>query len=420
MSESTFVQTQLMHLSRIAVYPNMTRVRIMLTHQSLSDGVQAALTSLYQTPSSSPVPSSSSSSSSSSPSDPSAIPEFVVVIAMRQNAPLEMTVLVLAPLHSRWLLEMQRSFTYSSSSSSSGPEKHVNLSLPKHLLVAVKRVHQHLGTQVFTPFPAPPIAPPTELIDKEKAKFLLPPPSSTVEYRPKGPFPGQYHMALFLLKRVLDCGHIEDYKTVDFRVLCPNEPLLLAQTIQDVNGSGLVQYLGLGDTEEQLSAAVRRRVVPCVGRRVREMVEEVRKNHDILHLVFAVGAHLTTQVVATGNSGVPSGAGYCDSDVRLLSSPNVILFFISAHPYPLITSHSLVALANEIHWPAPPPQPQSDSLQFVSLLSHSRAAVEGGGVHVREDALFEDWVANTCRKERCVLPLSVCLSVCMSDGKLIW
>ena len=136
MSESTFVQSQLMHLSRIVVYPNMGRVRIMLaqTQQNLSDGVQAAMTSLFQSP------------SSPSPAFPEsgAIPDYVIVIAMRQNAALEMCVIVLSPLQSRWLLETTRPLSIAS--------KLVELTLPKDLLLSIKREQQHLHNRVHAPF----------------------------------------------------------------------------------------------------------------------------------------------------------------------------------------------------------------------------------------------------------------------------
>ena len=244
MSESTFVQSQLMHLSRIVVYPNMERLRIMLTQQNLSEGVQSALTSLFQ------------STTSSSTTDSSTNPEYVVVIAMRQNAPLEMCVIVLAPLQSRWLLEMDHPPLATKLVT-------CNLSLPKQLLASIKREQQRLHCLVYTPFSSSASSSTfSELIEKARANSLLPPSSSTVEYHPGGPSPDQYRMSLYLLKRLLDCGHVEDFKSVDFRVLCPNEPLVVSQVLQDVRGSGLVQYLQLADeSHDQLSNAISRRVI---------------------------------------------------------------------------------------------------------------------------------------------------------------
>ena len=375
MSESTFVQSQLMHLSRIVVYPNMERLRIMLTQQNLSEGVQSALTSLFQ-------------SNTSSTTDSSTNPEYVVVIAMRQNAPLEMCVIVLAPLQSRWLLEMDHPPSATKLAA-------CNLSLPKQLLTSIKREQQRLRDLVHTPFFSSASSSTfSELIEKLRAESLFPPSSSTVEYRPGGPSSEQYRMSLYLLKRLLDCGHVEDFKSVDFRVLCPNEPLVVSQVLQDVKGSGLVQYLRLTDeSNDQLSLnAVSRRVIPCVDGKVKEMVQEVKLNHDVMYLIIIVGSHLTSRVVAGGVSDISC----CDSDDMLSVYTNTILLFVSAYPYPFTTTQSIIPPTNEIHWPCLPADLHSDVPQFISVSSHSRSVLQSAGVSVREDSLLEDWIAEQC------------------------
>lgn len=212
MSESTFVQSQLMHLSRIAVYPNMKRLRVVISQQTLSECVQSVLHGLFQTP--------------VSPKDPP-LPEFVVIVSMQPSASLELSVLAFDPVQVRGLVEFQRALT---SHDSEVPR--VKLSIPRHQLSVIKSFHKRLEGDVSLPYSVPQ-PPPHDLIPRDQAMQMCPPVSHVVEHRAKGPFPDQYNMAMFMLQRILNSGQIEDYKRIDFRILCPKEKPLLQQVVSD-------------------------------------------------------------------------------------------------------------------------------------------------------------------------------------------
>ena len=210
MSESTFVQSQLMHLSRIAVYPNMKRLRVVISQQTLSECVQSVLNGLFQ--------------ALVSPKDPP-LPEFVVIVSMLPSVSLELSVLVFDPIQVRHLMELQMVLTNQMSSMS-----RVKLTIPKHLLGMIKSFHKRLEGAVNLPFLVSRTLP-HDLIPRSQAMQMCPPVSHVVEHKAKGPFPDQYNMAMFMLQRVLNSGQIEDYKRIDFRILCPKEKPLLQQVM---------------------------------------------------------------------------------------------------------------------------------------------------------------------------------------------
>ena len=210
MSESTFVQSQLMHLSRIAVYPNMKRLRVVISQQSLSECVQSVLNGLFQTV--------------VSPKDPP-LPEFVVIVSMLPSVSLELSVLAFDPVQVRHLVELQMALSSHESNVS-----RVKLCIPKHLLSMIKSFNRRLEGAVSLPYMVPHTLP-HNVIPRSEAMQLCPPVSHVVEHKAKGPFPDQYNMAMFMLQRVLNSGQIEDYKRIDFRILCPKEEPLIQQVL---------------------------------------------------------------------------------------------------------------------------------------------------------------------------------------------
>ena len=92
MSESTFVQSQLMHLSRVVVYPAAGRVRIMVSPHSLADGILSTLHNVSH------VASLSRAN----------LPDFVVVLSVRPSATIDFCVLALEPLQVRMVCELHQ------------------------------------------------------------------------------------------------------------------------------------------------------------------------------------------------------------------------------------------------------------------------------------------------------------------------
>lgn len=150
MSESTFVQSQLMHLSRIAVYPVLGKIRVMISNQSLGEGVSVSLQNLAQLASVSKQ----------------SLPEFVVVLAVRPSATIDFCVLVLNPLQVKILQEMQGQTLLNGRTrvrvkagarlqDDCGNSDSVRLQVDKKLLALVRSFQRKLNGRVLIPFHHP-------------------------------------------------------------------------------------------------------------------------------------------------------------------------------------------------------------------------------------------------------------------------
>jgi len=270
MSESSFVQAQLIHLSRVAVYPVQGKVRVVISNQSLNDGVVMALQKLAQLWTSSEQN----------------FPEYWVVLAVRPSSTIDFCVIVTDPLQVQLLMELKamgsdarnnkkappggrsqpagaaassNSRAISSSSLSSLGLKKVNIS--KDLLQAIQSFQERLIGGVLIPFYRHNsmqnrdsgdllVGMGLVRVDPGEADGFSPTSSHLVEHRPRGPFQDQYNVAMHMLQKILSSwgsqAKIDEYQRVDFRVLCPNEASFVTQTMMDVVEAGLVEHLGLG------------------------------------------------------------------------------------------------------------------------------------------------------------------------------
>ena len=271
MSESSFVQAQLIHLSRVAVYPVQGKVRVVISNQSLNEGVVMALQKLAQLWTSSEQN----------------FPEYWVVLAVRPSSTIDFCVIVTDPLQVQLLMELKAmgsdtrnkknppggrsqpvaaattshsSQTISSSSSSLSSSGVKKVSISKELLQAIQSFQEKLAGGVLIPFyqqssmqnrDSEDLLVGMGLVRMEpgEADHFSPTSSHLVEHWPRGPFQDQYNVAMHMLQKILSSwgsqAKIDEYQRVDFRILCPNEASFLTQTMMDVVEAGLVEHLGL-------------------------------------------------------------------------------------------------------------------------------------------------------------------------------
>ena len=415
MSESTFVQAQLIHLSRVAVYPVLGKVRIVISNQSLSDGIVTTLQNMVQL--------------LGSPDQ--LLPEYWVVLAVRPSSTIDFCVLVVDPLQVQLLYELKvmglgeknRKKLFSKglqSGQSSGkrglPNSHSNITsqihsgseliLSKDILLQIQSFREKLNGGVLIPFcsmESPLIESPLIeynllagagllRVERGVADTMSPLPSHLVEHRPRGPFQDQYNVAMHLLQKILSSwsgqGKIEEFRRIDFRVLCPAEASFVSQTIADIADSNILDYLKLGKdgktsaattkggggagkpTPLSLSAsraAVEERVICCATdrdkSRFRAFLADLEANKDTLYVVVAENGHMTSSMATTGTSdadpeptttptSTAATSSFTDNTRLLCDFPNCILVNVSSYPYSLQTNRSFVSFSNEIHWPA--------------------------------------------------------------------
>ncbi len=271
MSESSFVQAQLIHLSRVAVYPVQGKVRVVISNQSLNEGVVMALQKLAQLWTSSEQN----------------FPEYWVVLAVRPSSTIDFCVIVTDPLQVQLLMELKTMNADSRSSkkqqqnihsarsqmapgdssvqpssslavSSSEASSNLNVSISTDLLLALQSFQERLNGGLLIPFYRQDFMQNRNKEDllmgmglvrmeREEAESFSPVSSHLVEHRAKGPFQDQYNVAMHLLQKILSYwgsqAKIDEYQRVDFRVLCPSEASFVSQTMMDIVEAGLVEHL---------------------------------------------------------------------------------------------------------------------------------------------------------------------------------
>ena len=250
-----------------------------------------------------------------------------------------------------------------------------------------------------------------------------------IEHRPGGPFQCQYQVAMHLVQRLCEGGggegggegrggKIEEFRDLDFSVLCPPDVGVVRELERSIARSGLVQCVmeweeegGGGEGgEEEVMVEVRRRVIRCSAEdqgKFADLVSCVKATPTKLFLVISEQADLTCSLAQVdGASHAPLVGGVspetppitCYGESKgLLSQPNVVVLYISSHPYRLLSNRSLIAPGNEVFWPTeteePPGGGGGGGLEFCQLGGHV-------GVEVREDVGLEEEFHQLCVKQR--------------------
>lgn len=425
MSESTYVQSQLMHLSRMVVYPTQGKVQIRTSHHNLTDGLIHVLYHLQYSSTN--------------------LPDYVVAMALHTSATVDFCVLMIEPLQVLRLREAELAASFDSkrkrqqikSKQVSLPQRPPSLKISpsNEFLSAVRRFERNLKDVVQIPFYCPETKDQqsTRLMSASIAESLVPASSYVIEHKPSGPFQEQYNMAVILLQKILSSFNsetkIEHFKNVDFRVLCPPDASFNSQTVSEVFKSGLVEYLedlslnkasgspsnhnSSSRTNSDYETESRRRVVCCnmsqEAPQFQGLINDVQNNRETLYLVVVENAHLTTKIASkffpsAGKSisselSETSSVPISDSLSLLSNTTNCIILNVSSHPYSLQTSSCLIPpTTNQIHW-LPSKSPTSDGEtngQFCSLHTFQRAHDNSGkedaelGVAFKEDMCFEE------------------------------
>ena len=442
MSESSFVQAQLIHLSRVAVYPVQGKVRVVISNQSLNEGVVMALQRLAQLWTSSEQN----------------FPEYWVVLAVRPSSTIDFCVIMTDPLQVQLLSELKmlntearmkkhqpphggRTQTNSGSFQQHGQkalthphssftfESDSKLHISKQLLLAVQSFQQVLRGGALIPFyqknsiwnqDSESLVVGMGLVRMEcaEADKLSPASSHVVEHKPRGPFQDQYNVAMHLLQKILSYwgnqAKIEKYQRVDFCVLCPKEASFVSQTMTEIMEAGLVEHLKLGESGKKsggglsgkapvngpprdVNKEVENRLVCCAGgdnRRFHALLNKIEFDTSTLYIVVAENGHMTSHVMQNSSTSSSSVGGLCSDNEQLLCHlPNCILVNISSHPYSLQTNRSFISFVNEIHWPI---SSDTSSLHFRSATDFQSNRFQNlenefeYGVRFREDLCFEE------------------------------
>ena len=392
MTESTFVQLQFSHFTRVSNHQNSANVAVVVSQNSLSEGIVLALHNIKK-------------------SVQSFLPKYIVVVAVLQTVPSEMCIIVTEELQCKWLVDLQQSLKPSLTKGIAAKDTQIQrLTLSRDLLTNIKRSQLHpCGDKVRSPF----LSNGKDILSKEEAELMVPPLSSVIEHKPHGPFTRLYDVAILMLQRVLNAGHLDQYQKLDFFVLSPTYPPLLTQLVNDVQESGLIQLLGIGSHRDEIHQAITQRIIKSSPSSIEKMNNVIQSNKHVLFLVIVKCSHVISNVTMTNQpSVVLDGSDTSLNDNRtcdcksILSHGNTIMLYTSAQPYALQTNRSLISVSNEIHWLQSLPRQNhinlemSSGMEFCSLLKYKSTVPVDLWASVREDCAFEDNVLKACATEQ--------------------
>ena len=252
------------------------------------------------------------------------------------------------------------------------------------------------------------------------AAALVPSASHVIEHRPVGPFQDQCNVAMFLMQKILGSfpgslgGKIEDFKRVNFVVLCPPDQTFLAQMKCEILESRLLDHLDLNGVGSVTEGGLEFRVIPCgMGGTESEQkptghqhqldgfIQKAKSDPKTLYVVVVEGAHLISRVSDLLPPVKHSDTGSHIENKSLLSlHQNCVMLYVSSHPYALQTNRSLVTPANEIHWPQNGTHKQSVGEQTTYCSSDDyRSPANEYRVLYREDSSFEELFQQTCSSQ---------------------
>ena len=440
MSENPFVQSFLMHLSRIVIYCASKQVRIMISNTSLTDGIIYSLKNLSQMAS----------------DRQKMLPNFVVVLALRQDSPLEFCIISANPLQVKALIEYEigrpadrirellmkkRGRTHSPSSVgipgsiSSRSNKYslkkshsYNLTfekkplmLSKDVLTSIGLVRKQLNGRVLVPFSLPADNNKGLMEDKvslEEAEKMIPPFPHIVEHLPSGPFQEQYNVALCLMQQISNADKnpgLSSYRKVDFSFLVPSDKLLYSELVSKVENFSIVAQLNIcKPVVEKVKRETIRRVICLTNPRDQEKLfrlsTRASKETQTLFVVIVEDAHLFHQELFKAMLNDTSNNIVQTSFETLMVAENVFFISVTSFPYSLISNHSMIPFSNEIYWQKCQNVSQASSgkkldnqchnMTFCSsddyLADTDNVTTDNSQVSYREDVVFEEQFQNLC------------------------
>ena len=440
MSENPFVQSFLMHLSRIVIYCASKQVRIMISNTSLTDGIIYSLKNLSQMAS----------------DRQKMLPNFVVVLALRQDSPLEFCIISANPLQVKALIEYEigrpadrirellmkkRGRTHSPSSVgipgsiSSRSNKYslkkshsYNLTFEKKPLVMSKdvlaslgQVRKQLNGKVLVPFSLPADSDKGVMEDKvslDEAEKMIPPFPHIVEHLPSGPFQEQYNVALCLMQQISNADKnpgLSSYRKVDFSFLVPSDKLLYSELVSKIESFSIVAQLNIcKPVVEKVKRETVRRVICLTNARDQEKLfrlsTRASKETQTLFVVIVENAHMFHQELFKAMLNDTSNNIVQTSFETLMVAENVFFISVTSFPYSLISNHSMIPFSNEIYWQkcqsinqasGKKLDNQCQNMTFCSsddylTDNHDNAAADNSQVSYREDVVFEEQFQNVC------------------------
>ncbi|XP_020510331.1 GREB1-like protein [Labrus bergylta] len=393
--------SQLPWLARLEASVSGGSVQVVVTHNSLGEGISESLRSL-----------------SEGTLHQQCLPTYVVIICASKVGGNEFCVLVLGKYQARALAEgmlttneflKEISYELITGKVSVLASHFKTTSLGDNLDKQLVRYQRRRKGQVIQPFQGDV----TDYIHSQEAASVSPPSGRdfpTVELLSKvfQIYPTQLSVARSLLSQVcsiadsgtqnLDLGR---FSKVDFLVLVPPSHILVHQTAQRIQQSGVLVDLGIEEASSagQKSEKYVVRLDGDVHTKMESFMKKVKQNPYTLFVLIHDNSHVDLTSALSGSVCHGELQGLADRVVNcqeVLDAMNLLVLQVSCFPHTLQTCQSRISIHNEVHWPSNKSQQGEQSaneLIYFGLRDYSNSLQWGVASPIlRCDDAFEKMV----------------------------
>nr|XP_015209145.1 PREDICTED: GREB1-like protein isoform X1 [Lepisosteus oculatus] len=349
---ASIAPAQLPWLARLAASVSQDSVQVLVTHSSLGEGISESLRSLSEVP------------------PQQRLPDYVVVICASKMRGSEFCVLVLGKYQSRALAESmlttneflkEISYELITGKVSILASHFRATSLGDNLDRQLARFQKRRGDRVTPPFQGDV----GDCVESQEAAAMLP----DADTGPVGDVFQIYLPQLVAARRLLsqvcsiaDSGSqsldLGRFSKVDFLVLVPPSEVLVHQTAQRIQQSGVLLDLGLEDASSatQKSDKYVVRLDSDVHSKFEAFMRKVKQNPYTLFVLIHDNSHVDLTSLMAGSVSHGELQGLADRVINcreVLSTTNLLVLQVSSFPFTLQTQQSRIGIYNEVHWPAP-------------------------------------------------------------------
>uniref|UniRef100_A0A674E403 GREB1 like retinoic acid receptor coactivator n=1 Tax=Salmo trutta TaxID=8032 RepID=A0A674E403_SALTR len=377
---------QLPWLARLEASVSGGSVQVLVTYNSLGEGISESLRSLCD-----------------GPPYQQCLPTYVVIVCTSKMSGNEFCVLALGKYQARALAEgmlttneflKEISYELITGKVSVLASHFKTTSLGDNLDKQLVRIQRRRKGQVIQPFQGDV----TDHIHSQDAATMVPPSESAS---------GWIDMIITrsLLSQVcsiadsgsqsLDLGR---FCKVDFLVLVPPSHILVNQTAQRIRQSGVLVDLGIEDASSahQRSDKYVVRLDGDVHGKMEAFMRKVKQNPYTLFVLIHDNSHVDLTSALSGSVCHGELQGLADRVVNcqeVLEAMNLLVLQVSCFPFTLQTRQSRISVHNEVHWPANTDSLVSGPLVYFGLRDYSSSLQWGVASPIlRCDDAFEKMI----------------------------
>ncbi|XP_076000900.1 GREB1-like protein [Genypterus blacodes] len=343
---------QLPWLARLEASVSGGSVQVVVTYNSLGEGISESLRSLGE-----------------GPHQQQRLPTYVVIICASKMTGNEFCVLVLGKYQARALSEgmlttneflKEISYELITGKVSVLASHFKTTSLGDNLDKQLVRYQRRRKGQVVQPFHGDV----TDHIHSQEAASMLPASVAELINEVFQIHPPQLSVARSLLSQVcsiadsgtqnLDLGR---FNKVDFLVLVPPSHVLVHQTAKRIRQSGVLVDLGIEDaaSAHQKSDKYVVRLDGDVHAKMEGFMRKVKQNPYTLFVLIHDNSHVDLTSALSGSVCHGELQGLADRVVNcqeVLEAMNLLVLQVSCFPFTLQTHQSRISIHNEVHWPS--------------------------------------------------------------------